>query len=318
MKQVIFDTDIGIDDAMALMFLHYSPDVELRAIVTGFGNASVANTTRNALYLKEQFEIAAPVYRGAGEPLGPRLGNGYPDFVHGRNGLGDLDIIAPRSRAETTPGAEAIVSIAKEHPGKISIVAVGRLTNLARALDLCQELPSLIREVVVMGGAFGFNGHRGNVSPVAEANIAGDPLAADRVLTSGLAVTVVGLDVTQETIAGDDFFAALRSSAGQAGELIFQMSRYYLDFHRSMSGRHECPVHDSSAVAYLLRPNLYTTQDAAVRVVTDGIAIGQTIYSPPGASFESKEWDGQPAIRICTAVDAGKVLELYLQTLAGC
>jgi inosine-uridine nucleoside N-ribohydrolase len=170
----------------------------------------------------------------------------------------------------------------------------------------------------VMGGAFGFNGHRGNVSPVAEANIAGDPLAADRVLTSGLAVTVVGLDVTQETIAGDDFFAALRSSAGQAGELIFQMSRYYLDFHRSMSGCHECPVHDSSAVAYLLRPNFYTTQDAAVRVVTDGIAIGQTIYSPPGASFESKEWEGQPAIRICTAVDAGKVLELYLQTLAGC
>jgi len=74
MKQVIFDTDIGIDDAMALLFLHYSPDVNLRGIVTGFGNASVDNTTRNALFLKEQFNIDAPVFRGAAEAIGERLG----------------------------------------------------------------------------------------------------------------------------------------------------------------------------------------------------------------------------------------------------
>jgi inosine-uridine nucleoside N-ribohydrolase len=298
------------------LFLHYSPDVVLRAIVTGFGNASVENTTRNALFIKERFGIDAPVYRGEAKPIGKRLGEGYPDFVHGSNGLGDIDFAEPGTKAESISGAEAIVEIVQKNPGNISIVAVGRLSNLARALDLCPELPVLVREVVVMGGAFGFNGHRGNVSPVAEANIAGDPQAADRVFSSGLAITVVGLDVTQETIADSSFFAELQANAGAAGELIFQMSRYYLDFHAAITGRAECPVHDSSAVAFLLNPFLYRTQAAVVRVVTDGIAIGQTIFSPPEANYDSSEWADKPVVRICTAVNADEVLGLYLQTLA--
>ena len=92
MKRVIFDTDIGIDDAMALLFLHFAEDVDLQAIVTGFGNASLDTTTRNALYIKERFGIEAPVFRGASGPIGPTLLKGYPDFVHGKNGLGDIDI----------------------------------------------------------------------------------------------------------------------------------------------------------------------------------------------------------------------------------
>ena len=135
MKKVIFDTDIGIDDAMALLFLHYSPDVELKAIVSGFGNANIDTTTRNALYMKEYFGIEAPVYRGAGQPVGKRLGSGYPDFVHAENGLGGIDIDEPTTQAEALPGPEAIVEVVKNNPHEISIVAVGRLTNLALALD---------------------------------------------------------------------------------------------------------------------------------------------------------------------------------------
>ncbi len=316
MKKVIFDTDIGIDDAMALLFLHYSPDVDLRAIVTGFGNASIDVTTRNALYMKESFGIDAPVYRGAGQPLGDRLGDGYPHFVHGSNGLGDIELTEPAGQVEALPGAEAIVKIAKQHPREICIIAVGRLTNLALALDLCPALPDLVNEVIVMGGAFGFNGHRGNVSPVAEANIAGDPLAADKVFTSGLRVSIVGLDVTQETIASDSFFESLRANAGSAGEFIYRISRFYLAFHEQATGTCVCPVHDSSAVAYLLNPYLYTTRAAAVRVVTEGIAIGQTIAGEPEASYESTAWKGQATCRICTGVDSDQVLALYAETLA--
>ncbi len=316
MKKVIFDTDIGIDDAMALLFLHYSPAVDLRAIVTGFGNASVETTTRNALYIKECFGIGAPVYRGAGQPIGERLGEGYPDFVHGSNGLGDIEIAEPAGRAEALPGAQAIVEIARENPQKISIVAVGRLTNLALALELCPELPELIREVVVMGGAFGFNGHRGNVSPVAEANIAGDPLAADRVFTSGLRTTIVGLDVTQETIADSQFFDALKDNAGSAGDFIVRITRLYLDFHERVTGTRACPVHDSSAVAYLLNSCSYTTRSGIVRVVTGGVAIGQTILGDPAADFETTAWQGKPVCNICTAVKPDTVLDLYADTLA--
>ena len=316
MKKVIFDTDIGIDDAMALLFLHYSPDAELCAIVTGFGNASIDTTTRNALYIKEYFGIGAPVYRGAAQSIGERLGEGYPEFVHDKNGLGDIEIAAPAGLVEALPGADAIVEIAKKYPQESSVVAVGRLTNLALALELCPELPELLREVVVMGGAFGFNGHRGNVSPVAEANIAGDPLAADRVFKSGLRVTIVGLDVTQETIANDNFFDSLKTKAGKAGDFIYRISRFYLDFHARLTGTHACPVHDSSAVAYLLSPHLYTTISRAVRVATGGIAIGQTIPGDPDADYESEAWKDQPACRICTGVKPEMVLDLYTETLA--
>ncbi|RLA31794.1 MAG: nucleoside hydrolase [Gammaproteobacteria bacterium] len=316
MKQVIFDTDIGIDDAMALLFLHYSPDVNLLGIVTGFGNASVENTTRNALFLKEQFNIDAPVFRGAAEAIGERLGEGYPDFVHGSNGLGEIEFAEPGIEVESTAGAQGIVDLVTANPNELSIVAVGRMTNLALALELCPELPSLVKEVVIMGGAFGLNGHRGNVSPVAEANIAGDPQAADIVFTSGLPITIVGLDVTQESIASSHFFDQLRDDAGAAGELIYRFSRRYLEFHQERTGHYECSVHDSSAVAYLLNPDLFETEQAVVRVVTEGIAMGETIASSPGARYESNEWQDKPTVNICTSVDSDRLLDLYKSTLA--
>lgn len=316
MKKVIFDTDIGIDDAMALLFLHYSPEVELLAIVSGFGNADIATTTRNALYIKERFNIVAPVFRGAAVPVGPRLGDGYPDFVHGENGLGDIDLEDPATQTEDLSGPEAIIDIVKQHPHEVSIVAVGRLSNLALALELCPELPTLVSEVVVMGGAFGSNSHSGNVSPVAEANIAGDPVAADKVFTAGWPVAIVGLDVTHETIIDDPFFDALRETAGTAGEFIHQISRFYVDFHERVKGERSCPMHDSSAVAYLLRPSFFATKDAAVRVVTKGISIGQTVAGDPAADYASDAWRDQPLCQVCVGVDAGKVLRLYQETLA--
>ena len=316
MKKVIFDTDIGIDDAMALLFLHFSPDVDLKAIVTGFGNAKIDTTTRNALYMQECFAMDAPVYRGAGEPIGESLSRGYPDFVHGSNGLGDIELTEPIGQAEALEGAQAIVEIAKQNPQEINVVAVGRMTNLALALELCPELPELVDEVVVMGGAFGFNGHRGNVSPVAEANIAGDPEAADRVFTSGLRITIVGLDVTQETVARSHFFDYLKENAGIAGDFIYRISRFYLEFHKKVTGRYECPVHDSSAVAYLLNSYPYTTRPGIVRVATEGVAIGQTVLGDPDADYEISAWKDKPICNICTGVNPEMVLDLYAETLA--
>ncbi len=315
MKQVIFDTDIGIDDAMALLFLHYAPDVEIRAIVTGFGNASIADTTRNALYMKERFGIDAPVFRGAGAPFGAALGEGYPDFVHGRNGLGDIDIADPAGKPDSLDAAQAIVDLVRDNPKQISIVAVGRMTNIAEALALDPQLPDHVGELIVMGGAFGFNGHRGNVSPVAEANIAGDPLAADIVFSSGMPTTIVGLDVTNETIMNSTYIDGLRRDAGDAGEFLHQISRYYLAFNERSTGRFECSTHDPSAVAYLLNPGMFETQQAAVRVVTEGIALGQTIWSAPDPNYFTSAWKDIPTCQICTGVDSEALLRLYRDTL---
>ncbi|MCC5884919.1 MAG: nucleoside hydrolase [Gammaproteobacteria bacterium] len=315
-KRVIFDTDIGIDDAMALLFLHYSPLVELVAITTVMGNASIEDTTLNALYVRARFGIDAPVYRGAGAPRGPALGEGYPDFVHGRNGLGDIARSVPDAGLSPLSAAEAMVALAQDHPGELSLVAVGRLTNVAMALDLCPEFPQLIKEVVVMGGVFAFAGQGGNVSPVAEANIGGDPAAADRVFSSGMRTTIVGLDVTHATQMDEAFIAALRERAGDAGDFIHETTRCYFDFHERSTGDRICPIHDSSAVACLLRPELYQTRSLAVRVVTDGIAKGQTIAGAADAPYLVDAWRDVPPCKVCSGVDGDAVRQLYLETLS--
>jgi purine nucleosidase len=316
MKRVIFDTDIGIDDAMALLFLHYAPEVQLEAITTVSGNASIANTTRNACYVCERFAIDVPVFRGAASPVGAALGSEPPAFVHGSNGLGDISFEPPKKRVEATPAAEAIVKLAEAAPGELSVVAVGRLTNLARALDLCPRLPSLLKDVVVMGGVIGHRGCRGNVTPVAEANIAGDPIAADRVFGSGLALTLVGLDVTQETIMNEDFIDTLRATAGDAGEFIHDITRFYFDFYESLGAGRSCPIHDSSAVACLIAPELYATEPGPLRVACEGIAMGQTILGQHPERYLLRDWRNRPSCKVCVDVDAEAVRKLYLDTLA--
>lgn len=317
MKSIIFDTDIGIDDAMALLFAHYSPEIELLAITTLFGNASVENTTRNALHVKELFNINAPVYKGASGPLGQKLSNSFPEHVHGKNGLGDITIDEPSIVAEALPAAHALIKLSLETSKKLTIVAVGGLTNIAAALEIDPNFANRIESLIVMGGAFGYNQHRGNVSPVAEANMANDPLAADIVFSSPIPTTIVGLDVSHKIIVDHTFLEFLEKSAGKAGSFISATMNYYLNFHSKISGRFESPLHDSSAVAYLLKPDLFKTIQEPVRVVAEGIAHGQTIHGDNLREYVSTAWNDIPSSTICTNVDSKGVLALYKATLAG-
>lgn len=199
-QKIIFDTDPGIDDAMALLFIEASPALDLLAITTIFGNADIETTTRNALYLKQRFGLSAPVYKGTDKPL-TRPRNPSPTFVHGENGLGDVELtgLVP-AQPEAKPAYQAIIDIARQHPGEVTLVAVGPLTNLALALKADPEVATLLKAVVIMGGAFGVAGKPGNVTPVAEANIWNDPEAADLVFTAPWALTAVSLDVTTQVV----------------------------------------------------------------------------------------------------------------------
>ena len=313
-KKIIFDTDPGVDDAMALLFLHLSPLVELVGITTNFGNGTIATTTRNALYLKQRFGIEAPVAGGAAQPLVGEAGP-PPTFVHGHNGLGDIELPARlESEALDLPAHRFLIETIRRNPGEICIVAVGRMTNLARALREDPQIAGLVREVVIMGGAFGHNGHSGNVTPVAEANIFGDPQAADEVFGAAWPITVVGLDVTQQTRMTTEYLRALGENGGEAGRLIWEISRFYEDFHFS-SGLDSIYVHDSSAVAYALQPDLFSVRRGPIRVVTEGLAYGQTIQKPDSNKVPAPAWDDRPSHAICTDVDADTLLNLYYQTV---
>ena len=304
--KILFDTDPGIDDAMALLMLARDPRAELLGITTVFGNAPVERTTANALALCERFGIEVPVARGAAQALF-RPTTTYAEVVHGDDAMGNVDLPAARTRqVEAMAAPQFICDLARRHAGELVLVAVGPYTNLALALQHDPELVQRVRAVVVMGGAFGVHGHRGNVSPVAEANVAADPHAADRVLSAAWPVTVVGLDVTHEVLLDTAYLDALGRDGGAEGAFIRAITHHYEAFYRRQTGG-GIYSHDASAVACALDPGPFALRRGPVRVATDGIAAGQTIQWLEGDHFPATDWNGLPAQSVCVGVDAERL-----------
>ncbi len=299
---VVFDTDPGIDDAMALIFLAACKRLSLQAVTTVFGNASLAQCTNNALYLCERFNLNVPVHAGADQTITGATENDYPDFVHGADGLANLNVSPKiRQQADTSAQQSLIVS-AEEFPGELVIIAVGRMTNIANAIQASPTFASNVKEVVIMGGAVNV---RGNVTEWAEANIIGDPEAAGVLFDSGISVTQLGLDVTMKTIMRQDYIESLVKRCGDAGKLLGEITPYYLNFYRSRTGENGFACHDSSAVAFVENPDIYETLTGTLRVVLTGEQRGRT-------EFDANE---QGKHTLATAVDDATFLATYAQYL---
>ena len=314
-NKIILDTDPGIDDAMAILFAEAHPAIELKAITTVYGNATIENGTNNALFLKEKYGFKADVAQGASQPL-VREPVGATIVVHGETGFGDIH--APKVtglQADPRPAYQYIIDSVKAEPGEITLVAVGPLTNLALALDAAPEIAALVKEVVVMGGAFGENNHRGNVTPFAEANIHDDPHAADIVFTASWPVVVIGLDVTEQSFFTKDYLDQLRDDAAEVGQFIWDISRYYLKFYSEKVGLEGCHVHDPSAIAYVINPSLFSLRKGPIRVVTDGPAEGLTIQKFDGRIYSHDDWQSKPAQQVGVAVNDEALLKLYRETI---
>ena len=291
-EKIILDADVGIDDAMAILFATQSPEIELLGITTGFGNASIEDSTRNALYLLERCGLEVPVAQGAAVPL---VAPPIPPvaYVHGGNGIGDVPVPEPSRRMlASVSAAEFIIAQSRLYPGELTLVPVGRLTNVALALRLDPTLPQRIKRIVLMGGAFDA---RGNITPVAGANAFGDPHAADIVYQADWDVTAVGTDVTRQVMIDQDDLDELARRNPVAGGFVRDMASFYLEFHQSIGVTGGFYIHDPSALMYLVRPELFKVRKAAIRVVTEGLAIGQTIAAPylesPSGTFTAKGFD---------------------------
>jgi purine nucleosidase len=314
--KVIYDTDPGVDDAMAFVLQVLHPDIELIGVTSVFGNATIDTTTRNACYLAGRFAPGVPVARGAASPL-----DGAPPAplaaIHGDDGLGN---IGPWEEDETASldaraASRFIIDSVRERPSEVTIIAVGPLTNLALALAEDPKIASLVKQVIVMGGAFGIAGVNGNVTPAAEANIFGDPHAADLVFGADWPVTIVGLDVTQQVVMTTAYLAFLRDCGGEPGRFVWDVSRHYETFHRDTENLQGIYVHDASAVACLLAPDLFTPRRGPVRVLTEGIAAGHTIQKPEGMPCAAPAWDSRPSCDVCVGVEVDGVLSLYERVL---
>ncbi|MEX3958527.1 nucleoside hydrolase [Trinickia sp. EG282A] len=317
LRKVIYDTDPGVDDAMAFVLETLHPEIELIGVTSVFGNATIDTTTRNACYLAGRFAPAVPVARGAGAPLEGEAPTPLA-AIHGDDGLGN---IGPSEDGTVSPDARAasrfIIDSVRAHPSEVTIVAVGPLTNLALALAEDPSIVPLVKQVIVMGGAFGIGGVNGNVTPAAEANMFGDPHAANLVFGAAWPLTIVGLDVTHRVVMSTSYLASIRDRGGVAGRFVWDVSRHYEAFHRDTENIEGIYVHDASAVAYLLAPELFTVRKGPVRVLTEGIAAGQTIQKPEGMPCAAPAWDARPSCNVCVGVDADGVLALYERALCG-
>ncbi len=313
-KKIIIDTDPGIDDAMAILFALQSPELEVVGLTTIYGNVHTPLATQNALRLVEFADRPnIPVAHGANLPLFVSL-DSVADYVHGFDGLGDTNQPPPQGQPVEVSAAQFIVELIMANPGQITLVPVGPLTNIALALALEPRIIDNVAEVVIMGGAATVNGNR---NPAAEANIFNDPHAADRVFTAGWPVVMVGLDVTMKTVMTEDYLASLKANNSKIGHYIYDISRFYQDFHIEAYGKTDIHTHDPSAIAYAIDPTLFTTQTAPVRVITTGLALGQTMIDHRQQWNSPNAWTDQPPTHICLDVDSERLLALYHQRIAG-
>lgn len=317
--KIILDSDFGVDDAMALYFALAHPDIELLGITTTFGNVSTAQAVRNATYLCALAGRSIPVCEGVHTPT--RKTPVTPDFTtHGVDGLGNLPQRSAKGyEPDKRSAARFIVDLAHAHPGEVNVVAIGPLGNLSQALRLEPHLPALLRGLIVMGGTIA---EPGSVSPVAEANVWHDPHAADTVCGTAWPLTLVGLDVTQQMVMPVSLFEKIATHQQHvATDTLLHAVRFYAAFfaglYPALARSQACFGHDVLAMIYLVHPELFGTELGRVRVVTDGLAVGQTImdrreflhYPQPG-------WgEAMPRLRACMQVDAAACLRLFEDTL---
>ncbi len=310
---ILFDTDPGVDDAQAIAIALRHPELELLGLTTTYGNVDVSVATRNALLLAQLAgREDVPVAQGAAAPL-VKTRHPPPAHIHGANGLGDIPLPEVEGKADPRSAAQLIVDTVNARPGEVTLVAVGPLGNLAAALQLDPGITARVKGVVIMGGSIG---EGGNVTPVAEANMFNDPHAASRVLTAGWPLTLVGLDATHRCVLTAEHMARISAGQGDLGRVLAGSYAFYRDFYREFLGIDGCCPHDSCALAWLLRPDLFTTARGHLTVATEGDAEGQTIFAPEGRAFIEPRWARTPAVAVCLDADGPAVSDWIADVLA--
>ncbi|MGB3437814.1 MAG: nucleoside hydrolase [Actinophytocola sp.] len=314
--RIILDTDPGVDDALAIIYLAAQEDAEIVAVGSVHGNVSAPLAARNALRVLELVGLTPPVAVGAARPLAQPLKTA--EFVHGKDGLGGHAGAEPSGSVVAESAAEQLVRLARAHPGELTLLALGPLTNIALATLLEPDLPKLLRSVVVMGGAVTVPG---NITPYADANFFHDPEAADLVLGAGFPdLTLVGLDATEQARAGSEWLTAVGSLDGPRAAFANRLLEHYSGFYSQMFGTHTCTLHDPLAAALMLDPKLATYREMPLAVEltgthTRGQVVSDQRLISSDAYIATKAGVGRVPVKVAETVDVPGFLDQMFKAL---
>lgn len=317
LRHVIVDTDTGIDDALALLYLAAQPTVEISAITSVYGNTPVEDAVTNiARVLKVIGLEQTLVARGASGPIlgEPRIA----EHVHGKDGLGDIwgEKLEPANLSPLS-SAELLVEMARSRPGYYDLLPIGPLTNLGLALAIEPELLTLFRSIVIMGGSGPFP-PLGTVQMV-DANIHNDAEAAARVFAAPRkSLVMVGVNVTAGTIVDEAAVQALHRAGTEWGTFSAQILEAYMDFYQFAWGRRVSPAHDGLAAALLVHPEWITSSvSGPVNITTDGFFTRAHLVRTADGMPVSWKTEDAPDTLVVLDVDREAFLSDFVGTLAG-
>jgi inosine-uridine nucleoside N-ribohydrolase len=289
---LVLDCDPGHDDMVAILLAAGSPAIDLRAITTVAGNGTLQQTTRNALLTCTHAGIRdVPVAAGCDGPLLGALHTAGD--VHGASALDGAALGEPDVTAVDTHAIDLLAGVLRDATAPVTVVATGPLTNVALLLRRFPELRAAIGEIVVMGGSIG----AGNWRPLAEFNVFVDPEAAHVVFSSGLPVTMCGLDVTHQALATGDVLDGLRALGTPLAATVVELLGFFAEQYRRIWGFPAAPVHDPVAVARVIDPSVVRCVPAHVAIELAGTHTrGATVVDRYGVTGE--EPNAQVAVEL--------------------
>jgi purine nucleosidase len=308
MLPIIIDTDPGQDDAVAILLALASPEIDILGITCVAGNVPLALTEVNARKICELAgKTDVKIYSGAIRPMLRTLVTA--EHVHGRTGLDGPVLPEPKMKLEKQHAVDFIVETLMERPaGTVTLCTLGPLTNIGLALVREPRIASRIKRIIAMGGGF-FEG--GNVTPTAEFNIYVDPQAARLVFDSDIPITLIPLDCTHQALTTKARVETFRTMKNKTGPATAQLLDFFERFDEQKYGTDGGPLHDPCVIAWLLKPEMFTTRDVNVAVECESeLTMGMTVI----------DWwrvtERKANATVCRGIDADGFFDLLARRLA--
>lgn len=304
-RKVLIDCDPGIDDAVALCLALFDSRLDFNTITATEGNVSADQANRNVQRIIDQLD----------PPRYPRVGMASPRdnaplhdawMFHGQDGLGQFDLSVSLLHHQHA-SEKVICDVVRSAPEEVTILALGPLTNIARAIKRDPELPGMVGRLIMMGGSVNCIG---NVTPAAEFNMFFDSEAARTVFQSPMTKTLVPLDASRAVSLSLDFVDQLPSPTTRAGQLLHHIIPFLFRAYRQRLGLEGIHLHDAVALIAALHPELFETKEMSADVETAGdLTTGATIFDRREAR------DSRPNMEVVVGVDANGVIDAILRGL---